>query len=201
MTTRSTVSLQISALALAMFATACGGCASKPPPQPMPAPMPPQPMPPPVAQAAPCEQAQILAASTTMQARSAAEAPGMKPEGAPMCGVVNAPGETVSGPVFVIEPGYCYTFLGQSLPPVSEMEMVLQVDATQAAGALLPPNMAAMAQAPVLVSTTPGERVNMGEKKNCYEWSFLVPAPVKLVLRARAGAGPLAAQVYRKKKL
>jgi hypothetical protein len=139
-----------------------------------------------------------------MQARSAAEAPGMKLEGAPVCGVVNAPGETVTGPIFVLEPGYCYTFLGQSLPPVSEMEMHLQFDATAMAGSLLPPNMsgmANMAQGTVLVSTTPGERVNMAEKQNCYQWGFMVPATVKLVLKARSGAGPLAAQVFRKKKL
>jgi hypothetical protein len=139
-----------------------------------------------------------------MLARSAAEAPGMKPEGAPVCGVVTAGGAPVVGPMFVLEPGYCYTFLGQSLPPVGDMEMSLQYDATAMAGSLLPPNlsgMANMAQGTVLVSTTPGERVSMAEKQGCFQWGFLVPATVKLVLKARTGGGPVAAQVFRKKKL
>ena len=196
--------LQVPGLAVAMLASACGGCNSRPPPQPMLAPMPPPPpTPPPVAQAAPCAQAQILATSAMMQARAAAEAPGMKPDGEPVCGVVNAPGDTATGPLFLLEPGYCYTFLGQSLPPVGEMEMLLLLDATGAVGALLPPSMsgmANMAQTPLLVSTTPGERVNMGEKRSCYQAPGL-PGTVKLVLKARAGSGPMAAQAFRKKTM
>jgi hypothetical protein len=196
---------QIPGLILAVAATACGGCGSPPPPapmpMPMPAPMPAAPAPPP--RGAPCDQAQLLATSTSMLARSAAEAPGMKPEGAPSCGVVSQ-GQTVTSPLFILEPGYCYTFLGQSLPPVGDMEMSLQYDATAAAGALLPPSMAGMAgmaQAPLLVSTTPGERVSMAERQSCYQWAFLVPATVKLVLKARTGSGPLAAQVFKRKKM
>jgi hypothetical protein len=136
-----------------------------------------------------------------MQARAAAEAPGMKPEGAPVCGVVG-PGQTVMGPIFVLEPGYCYTFLGQSLPPVVDMEMVLLLDATGAAAAFLPPNMtsmANMAQTTLMVSTTPGERIGMAQGKSCYQGGL--PGPVKLVLRARNGSGPVAGQVFRKKAL
>jgi hypothetical protein len=190
---------QIPCLILALAATACGGCGSPPPPQPMPAPMPmPPPMPPPVPLASPCDQAQSLATSTSMMARSALEAPGMKPEGPPVCGVVGQ-GQTVTGPMFILEPGYCYTFLGQSLPPVAEMEMLIQFDATAAAGSLLPPTMAGMAQGPVLVSTTPGERVNMAPQRGCYQWGFPLPATVKLVLHARTGSGPVAAQAFRKR--
>ncbi|APR81971.1 Hypothetical protein A7982_07320 [Minicystis rosea] len=150
------------------------------------------------AQPAPCDQAQMLATSTSIQARAAAEAPGMKPEGAPVCGVV-AEGQVVTGPTIMLEQGYCYTFIGQSLPPVGQMEMVLQGDASALVAPLMP-SMANAAQAPLLVSTTPGERVNMGEKQSCYQWAFPVPAPAKLLLKARAGGGPVAAQVYRKKK-
>jgi hypothetical protein len=136
-----------------------------------------------------------------LQGRAAAEAPGMKPEGTPICGVAAA-GQAVVGPIFMLEPGYCYTFLGQSLPQVVDMEMSLQLDASGAIGALLPPNMgsyAGMAQAPLLVSTTPGERVGMADKRNCYQAA--VPGPVKLILKARNGAGPVAAQVFRKKTM
>ena len=123
----------------------------------------------------------------------------MKPEGAPVCGVA-AEGQTVVGPVFVLEAGVCYTFLGQSLPPIGTMEMTLLGDASGVVAGLLPPNMqgmANMAQTPLLVSTTPGERVNMGEKRNCYQGP--PGAPVRLVLKARQGSGPMAAQVYKKK--
>jgi hypothetical protein len=198
------VSVQIPGLILAVAVTACGGCGSSPPPpHPVPAPMPtpvattpPLPAVPP-----PCDQAQYLAASTSMQARAAAEAPGMKPEGTPICGVAG-PGQTVVGPMFMLEPGYCYTFLGQSLPPVVDMEMSLLLDASGAVGSILPPNMgnyANMAQAPLLVSTTPGERISMAEKKSCYQAA--VPGPVKLLLKARSGGGPVAAQVFRKKTM
>jgi hypothetical protein len=189
----------------ALTATACGGCGSHPPPQPMLTPLPqPAPLPPPPPMAAPCDQAQFLATSTAMLARSAAEAPGMKPaEGGAVCGVA-AQGQTVTGPMFILEPGYCYTFLGQSLPPAAEMEMLLQFDATSAAGSFLPPTMAGMAgmaQGTVLVSTTPGERINMAEKQSCYQWGFPMPATVKLVLRARSGSGPISAQAFRKRKM
>jgi hypothetical protein len=189
-------------------ATAALGCHTEPPPPPPPAPLPPpvQPVGPvapgPGVPAGACDQAQLLASTTSMQARAAAEAPGMKPEGAPVCGVVGE-GQTVVGPIFILEPGYCYTVLGQSLPPVGQMEMVLQADLGAAAGALLPAGMtgmAQMAQSPVLVSTTPGERVSMGEKQSCYQWAFPLPGTVKLILKSRMGGGPMAAQVYRKKK-
>jgi hypothetical protein len=201
-TLMSIATRQISGLILVFTATACGGCGSPPSPQPIPAPMPPPsvpvaPAPPP--QAGPCDQAQLLASSTSMQARAAAEAPGTKPEGVPLCGVA-AEGQTVVGPVFILEPGVCYTFLGQSLPPVGQMEMTLLGDASGMIGGLLPPNMAgmaSMAQTPLLVSTTPGERVSMGERRSCYQGP--PGAPVRLVLKARAGSGPMAAQVFKKK--
>lgn len=186
---------------LATASTACGGCSSHPPPQPMMAPMQAPPMmavPPPLVQTGPCDQAQSLATSASMTARAAAEAPGMKPEGPPMCGVVPE-GQAYVSQVFTIEQGYCYTFLGQSLPPVGAMEMVLQADASALVGGLLP-GMGQAAQAPLLVSTSAGERVNMGERQSCYQWAFPVPATVKLILKARAGSGPVAAQVYKKKK-
>ena len=184
---------------LVVSTAACSGCSEPPPPQmpppqlqPLQTPMPPPPV------AAPCDQNQSLATSTAMAARAAAEAPGMKPDGAPICGVVGE-GQAFMGPTFTLEQGYCYTFLGQSLPPVAQMEMVLQGDASALVAPIMP-TMAGAAQAPLLVSTTPGERVNMGERQTCYQWAFPVPATAKLILKSRGGAGPVAAQVYRKKK-
>jgi hypothetical protein len=185
--------------AVATATAACSGCSNPPPPAPPPMPMPPPSAVAPVPAAPmPCDQAQSLATSTAMQSRAAAEAPGMKPEGAPVCGVV-AEGQAFVSQPFMLEQGYCYTFIGQSLPPVAQMDMVLQADASGLVAPIMP-TMANAAQAPLLVSTTPGERVNMGEKQNCYQWPFPVPAPVRLILKPRAGSGPVSAQVYRKKK-
>jgi hypothetical protein len=185
--------------ALAAATAACSGCSNPPPPaQPPMAPMPPPMAVAPVpAQPLPCDQNQALATSTTLLSRAAAEAPGMKPEGAPVCGVV-AEGQVLTGPTFILEQGYCYTFLGQSLPPVGQMELVVQADASALVAPLMP-QMANAAQAPLLVTTAPGERVTLAEKQSCYKWAFPVPATVKLLLKSRAGAGPVAAQVYRKK--
>ena len=95
----NSAAMQVCGAILAAFVTACSGCGSSPPPQPMPAPMPPPTAvaPPVPALPPPCDQAQFLATSTSMQARAAVEAPGMKPEGTPICGVV-APGQAVVGP-------------------------------------------------------------------------------------------------------
>jgi hypothetical protein len=85
---------------------------------------------------------------------------------------------------------------------VVAMALSLLLDASGAVGSLLPPNMgsyANMAQAPLLVSTTPGERISMADRRSCYQAA--VPGPVKLLLRARNGAGPVAAQVFRKKTM
>ena len=180
---------------------ACGGCGSHPAPRPsppmtyIPLPPPPTPMAPP--QARPCDQAQLLATTTALQARAAIEAPGMKADGIPICGVA-AEGQSVVSPVFAIEQGYCYTFLGQSLPPVVQMD--LQLDSAVPEGMALPPGLGGMLERPLLVSVTPGERVTMGEKRQCFTWPFFpLPGTAKLLVRARLGSGPVAAQIFKKK--
>jgi hypothetical protein len=152
---------------------------------------------PPPVQAGPCDPVQTLGMTTTLQGRAAAEAPGMQPEGGLVCGVV-AEGQTVSSPMFLLQQGYCYTFLGQSLPPVTEVDMDLELDVS---GAQLPPALATMAQRPLLVDTEPGEKAAMAAKQNCYTWPWPVPGQVKLVVKSRGGSGPIAAQAYKKKKL
>ncbi len=188
--------------ALSMITAGCGAdpkfapepvaSASAPPP------------PPPVASAAPpaaaigpCDPVQTLALTTTLQGRATTEAPQMKPEGAPVCGVVPE-GQPVNGPMFLLEQGYCYSFLAQSLPPVTEVDMALEIDLS--GGIALAPNLAAMAQRPLLVDTETGEKGAMASKGNCYVWPWPIPAQVKLIVKSKAGAGPVAAQVYKKKK-
>ena len=73
---------------------------------------------------------------------------------------------------------------------------------TIASAAGLPPALAAMAGNPLLaVSTDAGVQTSIGgSKQGCYQWPWPVPGPVKVVLKARNGSGPIAAQAYSKKK-
>ena len=196
------------ALALAPVAAigiTAAGCGTAPKFAPEPvvdAGLPPPPPPmvdagPPAAATGPCDPVQTLAMTTTLQGRATTEAPGMKPDGAPLCGVVPE-AQPVTGPMFMLEQGYCYTFLAQSLPPVTEVDMSLEIDLS--GGMALAPNLAAMANRPLLVDTETGEKGAMASKGNCYVWPWPIPAQVKLIVRSKAGAGPVAAQVYKKKK-
>lgn len=162
----------------------------------MPPPPPPDAAPPPPVQAGPCDPVQTLALTTTLQGRAAAEAPGMQPEGSLVCGVAGE-GQPVTGPTVTLQQGYCYSFLGQSLPPVTEVDMQLELDV---AGAQLPPAIATMAQRPLLVDTETGEKAAMATKQNCYAWPWPIPGQVKLIVKSRSGAGPVAAQIYKKRK-
>ena len=132
------------------------------------------------------------------QARQKTEAPGMQPEGAPVCGVVPE-GQTVMSTSMVLQPGHCYTILANGLPNVSVVDIQLVADPS-AVG--LPPALAAMAGNPLLaVSTDAGVQTSIGgSKQGCYQWPWPVPGPVKIVLKARNGSGPIAAQAYSKKK-
>jgi len=192
----------------ALIAAAALGCSSNPQFAPEPytdggtdAPALPPPPPAPVdaaapVQAGPCDPVQTLAMTTTLQGRAAAEAPGMQPEGGLVCGIVPE-GQSVTGQMFLIQQGYCYTFLGQSLPPVTEVDMELIVDL--AGGVALSPALAQMAQRPLLVDTETGEKAGMATKQACYKWPWPFPGQVKVVVKSRTGNGPVAAQVYKKK--
>jgi hypothetical protein len=128
--------------------------------------------------------------------RASTEAPKMEPEGGATCGIV-AEGQTVTSPMFMLQPGFCYTFLAQALPTVTEVD--LQVELDLAGGGA--PALAAFNLKPVLaVDTETGPQASVNAKQNCYQWAFPVPAAVKLVAKARTGSGPIAVQAYKKKK-
>lgn len=194
----------------ALIALAALGCSSKPQFAPEPyndggidaAPLPPPPpavdASAPAVQAGPCDPTQTLTMTTILKARVPGEAPGMEPEGALVCGVVPE-GQNVTGAMILLQQGYCYTFLGQSLPGVTEVDMELQLDL--AGGAQLSPAIASMAQRPLLVDTESGEKAAMATKQNCYTWPWPIPGQAKLIVKSRTGAGPVAAQAYKKKKL
>src|SRR5690349_13654720 len=106
-------------LTTALVAGWAAGCDDQkkvePPPQPdagVPdaAPVPTMTTPPPPV-AGPCDATQTAALTTMMQGRAAGEAPGMQPEGAPICNVVPE-GQPASSQIFTIQQGYCYTILG-----------------------------------------------------------------------------------------
>lgn len=197
-------------LPLAMLTTALGaawvaGCNEQkqvePPPQPVPdagipdaTPLPPPP--PPAPTVAACDSVQMAALTTMFDGRKAAEAPQMQAEGAPMCNVVPE-GQSASGQIFTLQQGYCYTFLGASLSPVAELDMQLELD--PGSGTALPPPFNLK---PVLLTDTQaGPNGAMAEKQNCYQWPLPLPAAVRVKLTARTGSGPVAAQVFKKKKL
>jgi hypothetical protein len=189
-------------LGVAMAVLACG---NNKPDAPAPASGPP-PLPPvvdagpPPASFAPCDAVQSSAMTAALQARAAGEAPGMKPEGAALCGVVGEGGEVASAP-FMLEQGYCYTVLGEGLPPVVEVDMVLKLDLQPAAGMPVLPPLVALGQSPLMVDTMQGLHAGMGMKNGCYQWTLPLPAQAKIVVKsAKGGPGPVAAQLYKKKK-
>ncbi|EYF00890.1 hypothetical protein [Chondromyces apiculatus] len=143
-----------------------------------------------------CDAVQSLSLTTMFQGRAAAEAPKMQPEGSPICGVVTE-GQTVSGNTFVLQPGNCYTVLAQGLPTVTEVDVQLELDLA-GGGA---PALAALNIKPMLaVDPDTGPSGAIGAKQSCYSWPFPIPGAVKVVVKARQGSGPVAAQVYSRKK-
>lgn len=197
-------------LALAAAALGCGGgkepefaddlppdAGPLPPPEPTPTVPPEASAPPaPVPAIAPCDGVQSLAMTTMFQGRAPGEAPRMQPEGAPVCNVVPE-GQTASSQTFMLQPDYCYTFLAQALPTVTEVDLQLELD-LNAGGQ---PGLAAFNLKPVLaVDSDTGPTAAIGAKQDCYQWPFPIPATVKLVVKARTGSGPVAAQAYSRKK-
>lgn len=192
---------------LAAFATtaALAGCPSEPeypvqpsntvvvPPPPASTPAPTATVPAPTGGCDALSQGQFM---TIFTARAPAEAAGMQAEGGTVCGTVPE-GGTVQGASFFLEQTKCYTVLANGLPNVSEVDVSLVIDAT-AVGMI--PALAAMAATPLAVDSTTGAMAVIGGKP-CYKWALPIPAPVKVVVKARQGAGAIGAQVYSKKSM
>jgi hypothetical protein len=169
--------------------------ASAPPPAPVATDTAP---PPPPAAPTPCDAVQSLAMTTMFQGRAPTEAPKMQAEGSQICSVVPE-GQTTSGQTFMLQPGFCYTVLAQALPTVTEVDVQLELDL--AGGGALPPGLAALNLKPMLaVDPETGPSGAIGGKQSCYQWVFPVAAAVKVVVKARTGSGPVAAQAYSRKK-
>jgi hypothetical protein len=177
------------------------GCDEQKPPETPPQPsasatQPPPPPPPPPPQVTACDGVQTPALTSMIQARAGTEAPGMQPEGAAACNVVPE-GQSASSQVFVLQQGYCYTVLGASLPGVTELDMNLELDLAGGGGGAL----AALNIKPLLMTDAEtGPNGAMGAKQNCYQWAFPIPGAARITLKPRAGSGPVAAQLFKKKK-
>jgi hypothetical protein len=118
----------------------------------------------------------------------------MQPEGAAVCKVVPE-GQSASSEIIMLQQGYCYTVLGTSLPGVTELDMQLDLDLS--AGAPAPINFKPL----LMTDTEAGPNASMGTKTSCYQWALPIPAAARITLKPRTGAGPVAAQVFKKKKL
>jgi hypothetical protein len=116
----------------------------------------------------------------------------MTTEGGVVCGNVPEGGK-VSGPSFFLAQGKCYTVVANGLPNVTEIDVALMIDG---AAVGLPPAIVAMAATPLAVDSETGAMGTIGPKTNCYKWALPIPAPVKVVVTARNGSGPIGAQVY-----
>ncbi len=120
----------------------------------------------------------------------------MKPEGGQLCMVVPE-GQMAATPTMMLEPGFCYTVIGQGAGGVTEVNLQLSLDMATA----LPPALGALAANPVLaVDQEAGSSASIGAKQSCYAWPWPVPAMVKVNAMAKTGTGPVAVQVYKKKK-
>jgi hypothetical protein len=115
------------------------------------------------------------------------EAPGMKPvPGTALSGNFQQ-GQTLEAD-FQVQPGKCYTIVGAGLPPIQNLDVQL------------------VAQAPVpgfgspvlAVDKTTAPTAVAGEKPNCFKWTLLPPAPMRVIVTVSAGQGVAAAQVYEK---
>lgn len=196
---------RVATLAIGGLAAASLGCGSDPefPETPQDAAPPPvvTTPPPPASTPAPpvqpiCDAVQSAAFASIFAGRAPTEAPRMELEGGVVCGVAQE-GGVVQSTTYVLQPGYCYTVLGNGLPNVSELDLMFQIDLT-AAG--VPPALAALAAAPLAVDSDTGAMAAIGAKQNCYKWAWPIPGAVKLTLKSRTGSGPVGAQVYKKKQ-
>ena len=151
--------------------------------------------PPPAPQAGPCDAVQLAALTTMFPVRQKDEAPGMQAEGSPMCNVVPE-GQTVTSEMFMMQQGYCYTIIGASLPTVAELDISL----VGLPGAGIPLPSAQAVQLPLMNDTTTGPNAVLGAKQDCYHYTLPIPGAARVTMKSRTGSGPVAVQVYKKKK-
>lgn len=145
----------------------------------------------PTVQTGPCDNVMALALQTAIKSREKEElAWGMKPEGSMACAQV-AEGESTAARL-MLQTGKCYSFIAESFPNVTEVELQMKLDM----GDSPPPMLAQFGSVPMAVDQDSGPRATIGRKDGCYQWQFPLPAPVRVEVTARGGDGPVAVQAY-----
>lgn len=134
-----------------------------------------------------------LAMQAAIQVREKTElGKGMKAESSFSCSVVPE-GGTVAVPV-TLQPGGCYTALAQSFPNVTEIDVALKPNF----GPTPPPLLMALANQPFAQDNESGPTAAIGKGRDCFKVLLPIPAVALVEVTARAGAGPIAVQLYRK---
>jgi hypothetical protein len=147
----------------------------------------------PAVQTGPCDQAMQLALRAAIQQREKGDlAPGLKPEGGFACEHV-AEGGKVSLAV-TLQQGRCYTFIGDSYPNVTELDIHLKPNVF---GPSPPPGLPQIG-ALLAQDGDIGPKATLGRGKDCYKWALPLPMAALVEATARVGAGPIAVQVYSK---
>jgi hypothetical protein len=143
--------------------------------------------PPPATTTAPPVDASALAVLLTPLQQK--HAPGAKPDGAPIAGMIQ-PGTPLTTSITLQPSGTkCYTAIAVGAPPVTD----LLVEIWASPPPPLPPMPVLMAQ-----STTTGIPAVLAGAPNCFKNLLPVPVPATLKVTARAGGGPVLAQLYAK---
>lgn len=208
MTNTKTVSRSwvLAAAVLAIGVTACSSepqfpetpdAGPAPTPTPTPTPVP-TPTPPAVVDCDAGQQAQITAA---FAGRVGTEAPKMTPEGPFVCGVVPEGGK-VTGTVVTLQPGMCYTALGNGLPSVQDVDISVNIDASAAAAIPGLGPLIAASNPPLMVDNIANAMTGANVKADgCFKLQapFIFPVPVRMTVSAHVGAGPVGAQLYSRK--
>ncbi len=165
----------------------------------------PPPPPPPVdagygpVAAQPCDGNIHLALQMAIKAREAQDlGRGMTAESNYSCQVVPE-GGTLSIPV-TLQPGHCYSFLGASYPNVSELDLVLKPNVGGANLAAMPFLTPFLAMAVLAQDGESGPLATVGKGSACFTNPFPFAGPAIIEAKARTGAGPIAVQVYSKRK-
>ena len=94
----------------------------------------------------------------------------------------------------MLQPGKCYTFLAQSYPNVSELDLTLKPNF----GNPPPPILAMFANQPIAQDSDLGPAATVGKGSQCFKNPFPIPGLAIVEVKARTGAGPVAVQVYSK---
>ncbi|WP_081426228.1 hypothetical protein [Sorangium cellulosum] len=122
------------------------------------------------------------AATIPLNNLAATEAQGMTKEGGPIAGQFSA-GQTLEQQIQLM-PGKCYTILGVGAG-------ITELDISLVALTPIPMGSSELAR-----DTLTGSNAALGGRGNCFRWSLPVGINAKYIVKATAGAGMAAAQLY-----